>query len=263
MTTTRSCSLEPVILPNWRWQPFLDHAVVVLERFNPTVYPVSEEFLEKTGATGSKAQPIAVHTATWACQTNKFRQVRAACVEAGTAASVLNLVINPSCLYDLPFFGADLVTLPSGHLIALDLQPVDRSDPLHTKLVWDRLLPIFQRWKPLLPDGGPIPAEAEPYFSPAFLWARLPLGEASDVLISSILFKAFAEYLDVYINLVHEAVPVAEERSRFLLNGQRRYTSYRAEKDPARGMLSRFHGAEWTETYIHQVLFDLDRQHAK
>jgi len=180
-------------------------------------------------------------------------------VEAGPAASVLNLVINPDCRFDLPFFGADLVTLPSGHLLALDLQPVDRSDSLHTQPVWDRLLPIFNSWKPQLPDGGPIPAEAEPYFSPAFLWTRLPLGAASDGLIATVIFKAFAEYLKLYVELVHEAAPVADERSALLLNGQRRYTRYRAEKDPARGMLSRFHGAEWTESYIHEVLFVLDK----
>ncbi|NDC13925.1 MAG: phycoerythrobilin:ferredoxin oxidoreductase [Synechococcaceae bacterium WB9_2_170] len=259
MTSSRSCSLDPVIFSNWRWQPFLEHAVKVLQQFNPIAYPIPQQFLDQAGASGSKAHPIAIHTATWACQTETLRQVRAACVEAGAAASVLNLVINPSCRYDLPFFGADLVTLPSGHLLALDLQPVDRGDPLHTQPVWDRLLPIFERWKPLLPHGGPIPTEAEPYFSPAFLWARLPLDESSDELISSTLFDAFAEYLDLYVDLVNEAKPVTEERSRFLLDGQRRYTHYRAEKDPARGMLSRFHGTEWTEAYIHEVLFDLDR----
>jgi hypothetical protein len=26
-------------------------------------------------------------------------------------------------------------------------------------------------------------------------------------------------------------------------------------------MLSRFHGAEWTESYIHEVLFDLDKHY--
>jgi len=261
MTMDRSTSLEPVILANWRWQPFLDHAVEVLEAFNPASYPVPEQFLERAGATGSRAQPVAVQTATWACRTDKLRQVRAACVQAGAAASVLNLVINPSCRFDLPFFGADLVSLPSGHLLALDLQPVDRADPLHTQPVWNRLLPIFQRWKPSLPDGGPIPAEAEPYFSPGFLWTRLPLGAASDELISSVVFQAFVDYLNLYEQLVHEALPVADERSALLLDGQRRYTRYRAEKDPARGMLSRFHGTEWTEAYIHEVLFDLDRHH--
>lgn len=261
MTTDRVASDGPVILANWRWQPFLDHAVKVLGALSPTAYPVPAEFLNRTGATGSKSQPLPVETATWACQTSKLRQVRAACVEAGSAASVLNLVINPSCRFDLPFFGADLVSLPSGHLLALDLQPVDRGDTLHTQPVWNRLLPIFQRWKPLLPDGGPIPSEAEPYFSPAFLWARLPLGAASDELISTIVFQAFVDYLDLYLQLVQEAIPVSDDRSELLLNGQRRYTRYRAEKDPARGMLGRFHGTDWTEAYIHEVLFDLDRHH--
>ena len=261
MTAPQSCSLDQVRIAGWRWQPFLDHAVDMLQALQPAAYPVPEQFLQKTGSTGSKAQPVVVQTATWACRTSKLRQVRAACVEAGPAASVLNLVINPDCRFDLPFFGADLVTLPSGHLLALDLQPVDRSDSLHTQPVWDRLLPIFNSWKPHLPDGGPIPAEAEPYFSPAFLWTRLPLGAASDELIATVIFQAFAEYLKLYLQLVDEATPVADDRSAILLNGQKRYTSYRAEKDPARGMLGRFHGAEWTETYIHEVLFDLDRHY--
>jgi phycoerythrobilin:ferredoxin oxidoreductase len=37
---------------------------------------------------------------------------------------VLNFVIFPQLNYDLPFFGADLVTLPGGRLIALDMQPL-------------------------------------------------------------------------------------------------------------------------------------------
>jgi len=50
---------------------------------------------------------------------------------------------------------------------------------------------------------------------------------------------------------------VTDDRRDHLLAGQRRYTDYRAEKDPARGMLTRFYGSEWTENYIHTVLFDL------
>ena len=37
------------------------------------------------------------------------------------------------------------------------------------------------------------------------------------------------------------------------------YATYRAEKDPARGMLSRLFGAEFTERLIDEVLFDLPR----
>ena len=54
-----------------------------------------------------------------------------------------------------------------------------------------------------------------------------------------------------------EATVVSPDRCKQLLLGQKLYYNYRAEKDPARGMLSRFHGSEWTESYIHEVLFDL------
>ena len=68
---------------------------------------------------------------------------------------------------------------------------------------------------------------------------------------------AFNEYLKLYLELAATAQPVSDSRRDHLLAGQRRYTDYRAEKDPARGMLTRFHGGEWTEEYIHTVLFDL------
>ena len=35
--------------------------------------------------------------------------------------------------FELPFFGADFVTLPSGHLLALDLQPAIKYDKLYNK----------------------------------------------------------------------------------------------------------------------------------
>jgi len=253
----RHSSLDPVQIEGWRWQPFLEDAVGKLQRLDPQPYDVPDTFLLKQGSTGSKARPVPVTTATWACSTAKLRQVRSACVEAGAAASVLNFVINPSCRYDLPFFGADLVTLPNGHLLALDLQPVDKSDPEHTEPVWERLMPIFERWRQELPDGGPIPEEAQPYFSPAFLWTRLPLGEEGNRLIETVIRSAYQEYLELYLNLVDEAKPVSDARAASLLAGQHRYTTYRAEKDPARGMLTRFYGADWTESYIHDVLFDL------
>lgn len=258
----RATSLDPVQLPGWRWQWFLDEAVAALQPLSPQPYPMDPQFVSRDGVTGSKAKPVPVATATWACQTEKFRQVRAACVSAGSAASVLNFVINPRTRYDLPFFGADLVTLPNGHLLALDLQPVDRGDRLHTEAVWPELLPIFERWKQALPDGGPIPDEAQPYFSPGFLWTRIPLGDEGDDLIETVIRPAFQEYLQLYLKLAAAASPVAAERSELLLAGQKRYTRYRAEKDPARGMLSRFYGSEWTEAYIHDVLFDLESQPA-
>ena len=257
MNLLRLSSLDPVNMPQWRWAPFLNHAINCLASLNPEPYPIAEEFLRQEGSAGSKSQPVKVTTYTWACRTNKLRQARAACVEAGSSASVLNFVINPHCSYDLPFFGADLVTLPSGHLLALDLQPAITSDECHTKQVWERLMPIFEHWRVRLPEGGPIPEEAKPYFSPGFIWTRLPLGSEGNKLIDEVITPAFSDYLSLYLDLVKAAAQVSPERAAMLLEGQKRYMSYRAQKDPARAMLSRFHGSEWTESYIHNVLFDL------
>ena len=76
-------------------------------------------------------------------------------------------------------------------------------------------------------------------------------------IIESAVFPAFLAYFNLYLDLATQALPVNEHRREQLLAGQRRYVTYRAEKDPARGMLTRFHGSQWTEAYIHQVLFDL------
>tara|TARA_B100002052_G_scaffold297173_1_gene327258 strand:- start:764 stop:1537 length:774 start_codon:yes stop_codon:yes gene_type:complete len=257
MTQQRLKSTDPVDLQGWAWQPFLNDAVQALQSLPLEPYPVEKDFLQKQDQTGSKSKPITVTTATWACKTEKFRQVRAACVSGGSAASVLNFVINPLARYDLPFFGGDLVTLPAGHLLALDLQPANKTDDEHTRPVWDRLMPIFERWRKKLPDGGPIPEEAKPYFSPGFLWTRLPLGAEGDHLIETVVRPAFNDYLNLYLELAAMAEPVSDARRSMLMEGQRRYTDYRAEKDPARGMLTRFYGSEWTEAYIHTVLFDL------
>ena len=254
---SRITSTDPIEIPGWSWQPFLDDAIQALQAFEITPYPVEKDFLLKEGITGSKSKPIPVTTATWACKTEKFRQVRAACVSAGASASVLNFVINPLPDFDLPFFGGDLVTLPSGHLLALDLQPACKSDEAHTAHVWNRLIPRFENWRTRLPGGGPIPEEAQPFFSPGFLWTRLPLGDEGEQLIESVVRPAFNDYLSLYLELASEAQPVSTTRREDLLAGQKRYTEYRAEKDPARGMLTRFYGSEWTEDYIHKVLFDL------
>ncbi len=139
----------------------------------------------------------------------------------------------------------------------MDLQPALRADKRHTEFVWERLLPLHEYWQPFLPEGGPIPQEAKPYFSPGFLWTRLPLGGKGDELISDIIKPAFRAYLSLYLDLVREAKQVDLERSKVLLAGQKSYMCYRANKDPARGMLSRFYGVDWTDNYIHKVLFDL------
>ena len=257
MQSNRSNSLDPISISNWRWAYFLDETIKAFSIFQPRPYPIKNDFLYRESFFGSSSNPKKVFLETWGLKTEKIRQARCACLQAGEITSVMNLVITPFNNYDLPFFGADFVTLPNGHLIALDLQPALKDDINHTQHVWDKLQSIHSKWQSKLPSGGDIPSEARRYFSPAFLWSKIPLGEEGDILISQIIKPAFDAYLDCFLDLVRDAKMISNERSFKILNGQKEYMRYRAEKDPARGMLRGFFGELWTESYINNILFDL------
>ena len=255
MKYKRIDSLSPLGLTNWRWDPFFCDLLNSLSNFSIEPCEVSQDFLYKKAITGSNKKQLEVTTSTWVTKWNKIRKLRVACVDGGSSLSVFNLLINPFNNYNLPFFGADFVTLPNGHLLALDLQPALKMDISHTENVWSDLIPIHDRWQALLPFGGPIPKEAEPFFSPGFLWTRLPLNKESDCIIAEVIRPAFREYLYLYIKLINQSSIVSNNLSQQLLEGQKAYINYRSTKDPARAMLTRFYGKDWTEEYINKVLF--------
>ena len=240
------------------YQPFLDDAITQLkQKLELKPYPIPSGFEHKVAITGKGKKEQEVETTSYAYCSPKLRQIRAAHVQGGSALQVLNFVIFPHLNYDLPFFGADLVTLPGGHLIALDMQPLFRDDPQYqekyTQPIWD----TFQTHKQHLPWGGDFPEEAIPFFSPAFLWTR-PQGTG---LVKTRVLEAFKDYLQAYLIFVKQAKPITDiEKLAEIKQAQLRYLRYRAEKDPARGMFTRFYGSEWTEEYIHGFLFDLERQ---
>ena len=257
MKSKRVTSLDPISICNWRWSTFLEYADKAFSIFQPSPYPMDNDFLVKESSFGSISNQKKVILQTWGLKTDKIRQARCACLQAGNTTSIMNLVISPLNNYELPFFGADFVSLPNGHLIALDLQPALKDDINHTQHVWDKLEPIHLEWQSKLPLGGDIPSEARQYFSPAFLWSRIPSGEDGDKLICQIIKPAFNEYLNCFMDLLSDAKMISKERSFELLNGQKKYMRYRAKKDPARGMLKGFFGEVWTEHYINNILFDL------
>lgn len=239
------------------YQPFLDHAIRVMgDRLELEPYPIPEGFERKEAVTGRGKNEINVLTTSHAFQTKKLRQIRAAHVQGAAAFQVLNFVIFPDLNYDLPFFGADLVTLPGGPLIAIDMQPLFHDADYRQKYS-DPVMPIFESYQRDLPWGGDFPEEAKAYFSPAFLWTR-PTDPAA---IATHVFGAFKDYLDAYLDLVAAAEPISDrQKLADIKQAQMNYVNYRSEKDPARGMLTRFYGSEWTEEYIHGFLFDLERK---
>jgi phycoerythrobilin:ferredoxin oxidoreductase len=240
------------------YQPFLDYAIATLkERLSLEDYPIPEGFERKEAITGKGKRQETVLTTSYAFKSDKLRQIRAAHVQGGNSLQVLNFVIFPQPSYDLPFFGADLVTLPGGHLIALDMQPLFRDDPAYQAKYTEPILPIFHSHQQYLEWGGDFPEEAKPFFSPAFLWTR---PQATEV-VETRVFDAFKDYLQAYLDFVAQAQVIKDkDKLEAILQAQKNYIDYRAAKDPARGMFTRLYGTEWTEEYIHGFLFDLERK---
>lgn len=239
------------------YQPFLDSAIAILkEKLDLKPYPIPAGFERNEVITGKGKRQETILTTSYGFCSPKLRQIRAAHVQGGDSLQVLNFVIFPQLDYDLPFFGGDLVTLPGGHLIAIDMQPLFQNEAYQTKYT-EPILPMFHAYQQDLPWGGDFPEEAQPFFSPAFLWTR---PQATKVVETKV-FAAFKDYLNAYIDFVQQAEKVTErQKLRDILAAQRRYIDYRATKDPARGMLTRLYGSEWTEEYIHGFLFDLERK---
>lgn len=239
------------------YQPFLDWAVTLLkDELELAPYPIPAGFESKSATVGKGKHESAVLTTSTAFSAEKLRQIRAAHVQGGAALQVLNFVIFPKLNYDLPFFGADLVTLPGGHLIAIDMQPLFQ-DAAYQAQYSQPILPMFERHRQHLEWGGDFPAEAQPFFSPAFLWTR----PTETAVVETQVFAAFKDYLKAYLQFVDHAMPITDPtRLQEIQSAHLRYLCYRAEKDPARGMFNRFYGTDWTEEYIHGFLFDLERQ---
>ncbi len=239
------------------YQPFLDYGISYMKsRLQLEDYPIPSGFESKSALVGKGKNQYEVVTTSYGFQSSKLRQIRAAHVQGGDSLQVLNFVIFPQLNYDLPFFGADLVTLPGGHLIALDMQPLFSNAEYQEKYT-QPILPIFQAHQKYLPWGGDFPEEAKPFFSPAFLWTR----PQETSIVENRVFAAFKEYLAAYLDFVEQAVAIADSQSLAAIeSAQLKYIRYRAEKDPARGMFKRFYGEEWTEEYIHGFLFDLERK---
>jgi phycoerythrobilin:ferredoxin oxidoreductase len=175
------------------------------------------------------------------------------CVDQGI--HVLNLVVFPS-LANMPVLGMDLVTLPgSKHLVAMDFQPTSSLSgqlSLPTQ-VEERLKELHQKHTAsgALPWGGDIPEPAQRYFSPYAIWTRLkgPL----DVIEDNV-FPAFCDYVDLYFEYA-SSVCASDGDATEENEGQASYLNYRRTNDPARPMLQRLYGEEWTERLIETVLF--------
>ena len=247
---------------NSLYAPFVVRSLALFAEANIDLQPyplLDGSLLHRSGWAGGGSRRQLVELSVHAYRTDeRIRQARLVLIEGSPALQVLNFCIFPALQYGLPTFAADLVSLPGGHLIALDCAPnrAVAADPTYAP--GGALASAYARHRQWLPDGGPVPDAAARFFSPCFLWSRLPAGAESDAIVASRVFEAFDDYLRTYLHLVGAATPLESARARGDAgDAQIAYARYRADSDPARPMLARLFGSQYAERLIREVLFDL------
>ncbi len=178
------------------YDPFLAEAIALLEQhLDLSPYPIPAGFESKSAVTGKgKRQATATTTSYGAC-TPKLRQIRAAHVQGGEALQVLNFVIFPQLNYDLPFFGADLVTLPGGHLIALDMQPLFQDEAYQAKYS-QPVMEMFHQYQRTCPGAATFQKKRR-HFS---LRPSYGLGQRISADVRNPCFlRHFEDYLKAYM----------------------------------------------------------------
>ena len=240
---------------DWRWSHFLKYIVSKLGENNAVEKYLPSKYVFKESTYGPKKFKNQVQLFNWSVHNNRMNLARAVCINS-PSYSVLNFLIIPNSKYNIPFLGVDFVTLPHLHLLVLDFQP--SLFPLEKQFDNDLLMQIINLKNDchqIVPRAEKMSSEVEKFFSPGMIWSKLPINKHSENLIAGQIYKSFTDYFDLYLKILVDSNSVTTNLQNEIVKGQQSYLEYRKEKDPARPMLTKLFGKEFTEELINNVLF--------
>tara|TARA_B100001250_G_scaffold305195_1_gene267165 strand:- start:85 stop:762 length:678 start_codon:yes stop_codon:yes gene_type:complete len=160
------------------------------------------------------------------------------------ALDIIHCIWYPDPDFDLPIFGADIVSNRNIVTAAItDISPVgDLEHPIYEEIEDISRMHSFKH-------NRDIPAWGE-IFSPYCKFARLETDEDK-----STFCKVVDQYLDAFVGAVWKSTidyNGAEQRNEAQIN----YCTNQKKNDKTRKILTNYFGDKWAENYINQVLFD-------
>ena len=241
----------------WRWSKYLKYLLSKSKEYRLTEKVLSPKFSYVESLYGSKKNKKIVNLFNWAACSERITLSRALCINSPDYA-VLNFLIIPESIFNMPFLGLDFVSLPGYHLLVLDFQPSIEFERQFKKEWLDKLLKIKNNFYHQFPFNQEMSQEFSKFFSPALIWMKLPKQTESDYLISNQLFDVFKEYFNLYFDILYNTKKVDEDFKSEIFKGQNFYLSFRKDKDPARPMLNTLFGSDFTETLLSDILFKFE-----
>lgn len=181
-------------------------------------------------------------------QSSQFRKMHLELAKVGATLDILHCVMFPRAEYPLPMFGCDLVA-GRGNISAaiVDLSPTSPEGTLPDSYAQALSeLPRVQFSQPRdLPAWGDI-------FSDHCLFIRPSSPEEEAVFLQRV-----TDFLELHCRQALQVEPLSTQEQVSYLEGQRYYCSKQQKNDKTRRVLEKAFGAEWAETYMNSVLFDL------
>ena len=188
----------------------------------------------------------------WCYQCPQLRKIRYTYIDAGESAQIFNSVIYPAHHYDLPLLGIDFLTFGKNkNLVVLDFQPLFQDEAYLEKYITP-MTPVREKYADLAQNLEMKFYDANRYFSRNLLFAKTDPDS-----IQQRLFPAYKEYLNLYWQLIEQAQPLSNpDDIAKIVQAQKDYDQYSAERDPAHGLFSSYFGNEWANRFLHEFLFE-------
>jgi 15,16-dihydrobiliverdin:ferredoxin oxidoreductase len=230
------------------YMPMFLEQLELIKSMGMTQVPVEDEFVCQT----STAKPARIGSLQF--QNEHFRKVRMTYFDAGDNVQVFNTLWYPSYEYDLPLLGVDLISLGKSRVLSvIDMQPLHPSNEYSDKYI-SQLSPIKAKY----PDLHGI-LSGKIYDDTSFFSKNMLFGRFTDESkLDNVVLPSFKDYLQKYVSMMDNAVPdTSEEAMAVVKSRQQQYDTYSAQKDPAVGLFDSYFGKTWSESYVHDFLFEM------
>lgn len=239
---------EPLLyMPFWEWQlDFMKKSLTNLRSDDSSL----SDFGHKANL-DKKARIVSQ-----CYKSDEYRKIRMTYYDAGDNTQVFNSVWYPDPKYNLPVLGIDLLSFNRKKYLAIvDFQPLYENEEDHATTFEHRLAPIKEQYESLKGKMSSKFYDETQFFSQEMLFARFE----DEAVVFDDLFPAFKRYVMMHNRLIKETTPDAEGADS-VLERQRAYDTYSAERDPATGLFAAMFGKEWADNYVFDFLFSMSER---
>lgn len=189
-------------------------------------------------------------------QSDEYRKIRMTYYDAGDNTQVFNSVWYPDPKYDLPVLGIDLLAFNRKKYLAIvDFQPIHDKEEDHACMYENRIGPIKNQYASLKGRMSSKFYDETQFFSQEMLFARF---EDEDIVFKD-LFPAFKRYVMMHNKIMRETIPNCSIEEH-VLNCQKDYDSYSADRDPATALFAAMFGKQWADEFVFDFLFSMSER---